>query len=245
MLLSEYALQTNQLLQNPAAAANPLYAADDITSFINRARVQLAGDGECIRNMAALNLVEGQRVYPFSAITLGDPAAGIEGIFNVRFIWYQVGTGQAAIRPRPWAWFSQYRLNNPVPSEGPPKVWAQYGQGETGSLYIDPLPDMAYVLPLDTVCVPIDLVDDTTVDAIPDPFTAAVPYFAAFLACLSAQSGARQADAERHLQRYTEFKNRARTYSTPSILPSQYEQTPSQTRGNLLGLQPAGGGAPQ
>ncbi len=245
MLLSVYQQQTNSLLQNPASAANPLYALSDITAFINRARVWLAGDAEAIRNYATLNLVVGQRAYNFSDVVLTAPTAGIAGVFNIRYVWYQVGEGQQRLRPRPWAWFATYRLSNPVPPSGPPIVWSQYAQGENGSIFIDPLPDYAYVCPVDTVCVPIDLVDDTTVDAIPDPWTGTVCFLAAYFALLSAQNAARQGDADRMMQRYVEFKNKARTQSTPSILPNIYEQTPSPTRGNLLGIQPSGGGASQ
>lgn len=246
-MLTAYLTQTQQLLQNPGANANPLYAQSDLTSFINRARGQLAGDSESIRNYATMPVVAGQRQYPFSAVVFSEPnqaLSGIDGIFNIRFVWYQIGDGgQVSVRPRPWAWFSQYRLNTPVPSPGPPKVWTQYGQGETGSIFLDPIPDIDYTLVLDTVCVPVDLVDDTTVEAIPFPWTDAVCYFAAYLACLSAQSGARQADADRHMARYTEFKNKARVYSNPTILPYIYEQSVSPVRSNQLGVQTPGGGS--
>lgn len=241
MLLSQYVLQTQQLLSNPPAQ-NPLYATSDIVSYINRARGQLAGDSESIRNYATLPIISGQRQYNFSDIDLTAPTAGISGVFNIRFAWYLVGEGQKSLRPRPWAWFSAYRLNNPVPPTGAPVVWSQYGQGDSGSIFIDPIPDIDYTLPLDTVCVPANLVDDTTVEAIPYPWTDAVPYFAAYLALLSAQSGARQADADRMMQRYTEFKNKARTYSNPSILPYLYEQAPSPVRSSQLGLAPPSGG---
>lgn len=244
MLLSEYVLQTQQLLNNPPAA-NTLYAVSDIQSYINRARGQLAGDSESIRNYATLPIVAGQRTYPFSSIVLSAPTAGIGGVFNVRYAWYLVGEGQKSLRPRPWAWFSQYRLNNPVPPSGPPIVWSQYGQGETGSIFIDPIPDIGYTLPLDTVCVPSDLVDDSSFEAIPYPWTDAVPYFAAYLALLSSQSGARQADAQRMFERYVEFKNKARTYSNPSILPNLYEQSPNQVKASILGIQPQQGGGGQ
>ena len=245
-MLALYQQQTNQLLQNPGANANPLYALSDITGFINRARHWLAGDAECVRNYATMPIVAGTRQYPFSDVVLSqpDPAlSGIAGIFNIRLIWYQVGDGQKLLRPRPWAWFSAYLLNNPVPPSGAPRVWTQYGQGEDGSIFIDPIPDGTYTLPLDAVCVPVDLVDDTTIEAIPDPWTGAVCFLAAYYALLSAQSAQRQADGDRMMERYQQFKNKARTQSTPSVLPNQYEQTPSQTRTNLLGIQPAQGGA--
>ena len=239
-MLTQYQLEVNQLLQNPAAT-NALYATSDITGWINRARVQLAGDSECCRVYTTAPLTAANGQVAFSAIDLtANPA--VNAVFNARFIWYQVGSGQAALRPRPWPWFAQYKLNNPVPPTGAPQTWAQYGQGESGSIFIDPIPDTNYTLVVDTVCVPIPLVDDTTVEAIPAPFTEAVCYYAAYLACLSAQAGVRQADADRHLSRYETLKNNARRYSNPSILPGIYEQAQSPFTPNQLGLQRSGGG---
>lgn len=145
-------------------------------------------------------------------------------------------------------------MNNPVPVQSAPTEWSQYGQGaapktglqaQGGSIYVDPVPDSAYTFQLDCVCYPIDLVDDTTAEAIPYLWTDAVAYFAAYLALLSAQSQARQADANRMFERYTEFVNRARRFSTPSVLNTSYAQNPSPTRVNQLGMSPprAAGGA--
>ena len=239
-MLDAYLTQTKQLLQNPGAP-NALYSTSDLTSYINRARGQLAGDAECTRVYATLALTQGQMQYPFSAINLGT-APGVDGVYDIRIAWYQVGVGQAWIRPRPWAWFWLYELNNPAPDQGQPKVWTQFGQGATGSIFVSPPPDTDYTLNLDVLALPIPLVDDTTVEAIPFPFTDAVPFFAAYFALLSAQSASRQADADRMLARYEEFKNRARRMSNPSVNPLIYEQAPDPFRANRLGEQQAGGG---
>lgn len=240
-MLTAYLTQTKRLLQNPGAPTS-LYSDVDLTSWINTARGQLAGDAECIRNYASLALVANQRTYNFSSITLGSPSTGIQGVFKVNTVWYQVASGQVWIRPRPWEWFSLYSLNNPVPGSGPPLRWSQFGQGVNGTIWIDPLPNIAYTVPLDTVCYPVNLVDDTTVEAIPFPWTDSVPYFAAYLALLSAQAPARQADADKMLSRYDEFKNRARRYSTPSVLPGLYAQVPNAVRSNQLGQSGQGAG---
>lgn len=249
-MLASYLAQTARLLQNPAAPA-PLYSTADLTTYVNSARGQLAGESKAIRFMGSLPLVAGQRAYPFTSIALtGGIAAGIQGVLDAEIIWYQVGDGQKWIRPRPWPWFAQYELNNPVPDSGPPKVWTQYGQGAQaqasplpvggGSLYISPLPDTAYTCPVDCVCFPVPLVDDTTVEAIPYLWTDAVPYYAAYLALLSAQTGARVQDAARMFQLYQEFVQRARRASTPMVLPGMYPQQPNPSRGNQLGVQGAG-----
>ncbi len=240
-MLNAYLTATRRLIQNPPAPV-ALYSDADLTSYVNTARGQLAGDSESIRNYATLAISQGVQKYDFSAIVLGSPTAGIKGPLNIRAAWYQVGDGQVWLRPRPWEWFSLYELNNPVPQQGPPKMWTQYGQGVGGSIFVSPVPDTDYVLPLDTMCYPLPLVDDTTAEAIPYPWTDAVPFFAAYYAYLGAQSGARQADAERMMQRYTEFVNRARRSSNPSVSPYIYEQAPDPVRANRLSL---GGGPAQ
>ena len=242
-MLITYLAATQALLQNPVANP-PLYSPGLLTTFINTARGQLAGEAECIRFMGTLTATIGQRVYPFTSITLTG-AVGIQGAFNVRNLWYQVASGQVLLRPRPFEWFSYYELNTPVPQSGPPAVWSQYGQGASaqtvpnpiggGSLYISPLPDVAYALPADCVCYPTPLATDTDPEVIPYQWTDAVPYFAAYLALMSAQTSARMQQAQEMLKLYKEFVARARQAATPSVLPTIYPQQPSPVRANQLG----------
>lgn len=158
-----------------------------------------------------------------------------------------VGTGNVWITPRGFEWLTYYRLNNPVPQQARPTDWSQFGQGaapapsqqaDGGTLYVDPVPDQSYTATCDCVCYPITLVDDTTAEALPYLWTDAVPYFAAYLALLSAQTGAREEMANRMFARYQEFVNRARAFSNPSVLGGQYAQAPSLVRQNQLGLAP-------
>src|SRR5277367_5593898 len=183
---------TRQQLINPA----------DLIDYVNEARSQLAGESECIRYLGSLALTMGTRVYPFSAITLpGGAGAGVQGILNVRTAWYQIGTGQVWFRPRAFEWFSIYELNSAAPSSGPPYAWAQFAQGASGSIYISPLPNIAYTLSLDCVCYPIALVDDTTVEAIPFLWTDAVAYYATYLAMLAMETGAATDEAQKMFAR--------------------------------------------
>ena len=246
-MLTSYQTATQNLLQNPAAP-NPLYATATLTTYINQARGQLAGESKSIRYMGSLSISAATfpQAYPYSSIVLTNAAAaGIQGVLDVETLWYQLGTGQQWIRPRPWPWFSWYELgaNNPAP--GPPVVWSQYGQGAAsqssplpvggGSLYISPPPDMTYTVIVDAVCYPIPLVNDTTPEALPYLWTDAVPYFAAYLALLSAQTGVRTQEADAMFKRYELFVQRARAAATPLILPGQSPQNTNPTRANQLG----------
>jgi hypothetical protein len=218
-VLTAYQTATQNLLQNPGAPVT-LYPTATLTTFINTARGQLAGDGECIRNLVTFATVSGHSNYGFTSAVIS--VTGIQGILNIRAL--SSSAQQAApLNAWPWEYFQQYFLFNGL--TGLPTDWAQYSQGANGSFYVNPIPINILTLTADAVCYPINLVDDTTVEAIPYPWTDAVPYFAAYLALMGAQTSARIEYAQRMLQLYNEFKDRARRYSTPEVLPFQYEQT--------------------
>jgi hypothetical protein len=230
-----------------------------LTRWINIARGQIAGESEAIRFMASIPTVINQRAYNFSAINTGVAATnGIQGVMNVRAITYNIGqntyglSGQQWITPRSWEWFTLYHLNNPVPDVGPPATWSQFGQGSagtgtgssaTGSFYIDPPPDAVYQLNLDCVCYPIALAADADPEAIPYQWVDCVPFFAAYYAYLSSQTGARQADAERMFNHYKEFVQRARQAANPSVNRSIYEQASDPAQAAKMGINPQKAGA--
>ena len=256
-MLTYYQTQTARLLQNPAAPIT-LYSTTDLTSYINTARGQLCGEGQCVRVIGTISTVIGQRNYNFSGINIGTPSStGVEGVIHVRRIMYNVGQGQKWMRPRNWEWFDLYKLNNPAPVSGAPQVWAQYAQGSagigsitgegtgsvsSGSFYIDPIPDMVYTLNCDCVCYPVSLVADTDPEAIPYLWTDAVPFFAAYYALLSSQTSARMQDAQRMMEYYKLFVDRARKAATPDVNKYLYQQVPDPTTANKIGLVARGGG---
>ena len=235
-MLAQYQTQTQQLLQNPPSAASSLYALSDLTDYINTARGQIAGEGECIRVYGTLAAVAGTRAYPFSGITLSG-VSGVEGVFNVRGATIGVASGQSWLHPRPFPYFQLYYLNNPVPEEDTPVDYSVYGQGSAGSIYLNPVPDQSYTLSLDCVCYPVPLVDDITAEALPYPWTDCVAYFAAYLALLSAQ---RTSDADHMFQLYQTFMSRARQFVNGAVNPGQYSQQGNPTRSGQLGVTPKG-----
>lgn len=238
-MLTQYLTRTAQLLQNPAAP-QPLYNETDLTGYINEARGQLAGTAECIRVPATLIITQGTIAYPFSSIVV--PAGqGLLAPIHVRNLWQQIGNGgYHYIAPRPYPWFAVYNANNPAiqNQQGPPDEWAQYGQGVNGSIYLSPAPDQTYTLSTDPVWLPGPLTTDTTPEPIPYLWTDAVPFFAAYLALMASQTGARSQEADKMLERYGEFMTNARRSATPDILPDIWEQSPSPVRQNQLGIAP-------
>jgi hypothetical protein len=213
-VLSQYTLILQNLIQSPTSPV-PLLPSSLLDTYINIARQQLAGDGECIRLFGTLMMSSGISNYTLAAI-VPNPfgTSGVDGVLAVRM----ANQGGRLLDLRPWEWFFNYYYAQPATS-GMPMVVAQQGQGLSGTLWFWPPPDPMHAalgVNFDCVCLPIPLVDDTTPDAIPYPWSDAVPFYAAYYAYMAMQ---RQADADMMLARYLMLMRRARGESVPSALP--------------------------
>lgn len=130
----------------------------------------------------------GQEVYPFSGVDLTQ-FPGVDSILAVQSVsvlfsnWrympgmYDFTTYQAKIRQFP---SNQYQWT--------PAFCSQYGQGTDGSFYAYPPPSQTYQMEWDCYCLPSDLKNDLSVEAIPQPWSDVVPYYAAHLAFLELQN---------------------------------------------------------
>lgn len=158
-------------------------------------------------------LVQGQEVYPFSGVDL-SASPGCQAVYRVISISiiysnyryslpvYSFSVYQAQIRQYPF----QYQYV--------PAFASQFGQGVGGSFYVYPLPSQVYQYELDCLCIPQDLDNDQSVEAIPQPWQDAVPYFAAHLAYLELQNF-NAANGyftlfDNMLQRYSNYARRGR-----------------------------------
>ena len=254
-MLLAYINQTRSLLQLPGTNSTSLYSDADLTRWINIVRGQVAGEAECIRVIGTIPTVAAQQAYPFSSINVGVPATtGVQGVINIQSLSYNAGNGQTWMAPRAWEWFRLYNLNNAVPPSGPPKEWAQFGQGAApsgvantqvngGSFYVSPLPDDAYTVNCNSVCYPIALATDADPEALPYFWTDAVPFFAAYFALMSAQTNARMADAaQMYKGHYNEFMSRARKQSNPSAINYLYSQSGDPAQAVKMGVKGGAGG---
>lgn len=208
-MLAAYQAQLQALIQAPNSPS-PLVPAASQTSYINIARAQLAADAECIRVTGALALVAATQAYAFSAIVL----PGAQGYGSVIAVRSGIVAGVGKLEIRPWEWFQAYYSE--VSGAGLPRIAAQQGQGVNGTLQFWPQPAAPGSVNIDCVVLPIDLADDTTVEAVPRLWRDAVPFYAAWLAMQSLQ---RQADAEAMLKRYMMLAQRGRQLATPTELP--------------------------
>lgn len=208
MLLSQYENATQQLFQALTSTV-PLIALSVIDDYINTARNQVAAEGQACRTEASLALSAGVRTYPFSAFTFGPTQSAVLAIRSGAI-------GTTPLDVRGWEWFAQYYL--PDPAVGPPRIVAQHRPGTLGNLTFFPTPSISTVAQFDAVCLPLVLVNDATPEALPYPWTDAVPFYAAWLCMMNAQ---RQADADMMFARYEQIMMRlAHMGVTPTELPS-------------------------
>lgn len=147
--------------------------------------------------------------------------SGISSVLTIRQLSVNTtGSVYKMLANRPWPWFNRYNLaNGQSISSGVPNTWSQQAPGIQGVFGIAPPPNSGYTISADVVCMPADLVSDSTYDAIPAPFDDAVPYYAAYKAYLSSQ---RTQDATVMLGRYKEFLKRAIDMSQPTVIPINF-----------------------
>lgn len=129
-----------------------------------------------------------QEVYAFKDVPI-ESLPGVQSILSLRSIQMIWGTT--------WAWtcarcgFTKYQslIKQYVQQfQAPPVYGCQFGQGVDGTIHLFPRPNQAYQMVWDVSCLPIDLEDDLSVEAIPDPWRNAVQFYAAHLALLSKAS---------------------------------------------------------
>lgn len=209
-MLNSYIAAVQNLMQAPSAPV-ALVSTAQLTIYINTARAQVALDAECIRQFMTLALASGTQSYAFSLFSGADT-----GVQTAPLAVRQIILSGFEVARRDWEWFVSYRCV--APGSGTPSECAQQGQGQGGTLYFWPIPNAALTASVDVVGLPVPLASDSDPEAIPYPWTDAVPFYAAWLALMSQQ---RQADAELMLRRYEMLARRGRQGSTPTYLPNQ------------------------
>lgn len=165
-----------------------------------------------------------QEVYAFSSVTplVATSGSGIQNIFELNSISMIWGTFRYTLKH---VSFSKYQAVGRPYTAGYtyiPAVWAQFGQGVTGSVYLYPIPNASYQFEWDCLCVPNDLNVNTDAEAIPYPFSDCVPFLAAYYAFMQKQ---RNADADRMMKEYKTFMTRARTFSQRRFVSNWYGRT--------------------
>ena len=131
--------------------------------------------------VGGINLLnQGQEKYNFSDIDLsGNP--GCKSVYAIRGVSIIYSGYRYSLEYMAWTRYQIYRAY-PYQYQYTPAIFAQFGQGSGGSLFFYPLPSQALQAEYDCQCLPSDLIDDQSVEVIPDPWTDAVPFYAAHFA---------------------------------------------------------------
>lgn len=158
---------------------------------------------------------QGQEIYDFSDFPL-DNFPGVDHVLNVRSIAVLFNNWRYATLRYPFQQYQAYIRKYPQNFQYVPEVISQYGQGENGSLYMYPLPNASYQFEADCICMPIDLITDQSVEAIPAPWTDAVVFLGAYycLTELANYNGARYFKSE-----FDDFMSRYSAGARPGGVP--------------------------
>ena len=176
MLLSVYITRARRLLND---AQGNYWTTPELTDYINEAREKTATDTACVRSFQTGTLKTGVEKYLFTDILPNGSKTidilGVQPIFgNTRYSlrWYTYTYFTAFYRP--WTQYQQL-----------PVAFTVYGPN---ILWVAPTPNVDYPnTEFDTAVIPDNLINDNTVDKIPEPYTDAVKYYAARLAKLRMQ----------------------------------------------------------
>lgn len=169
--------------------------------------------------LPALATVTSQELYQFSQANVFAAATpGVRAILDVQQIAVYWGNLKPALEYKPWTLFNAYFRAWPQFSNLP-SCWSKYGQGEAGSVYFWPIPVEVLGMDWDCICEPIDLLNDGTVEAIPQPWQNAVQYYAVRQALFNSQ---RFDDADRFFSYYQMQMRRARAFSQRNLTTQPY-----------------------
>lgn len=196
------------------------------SGYVTAPTITITGDGAGATATAILtdfvHTVVGQEKYDFADINPIVQAnfPGVERIIAVQSVSVSWGSWKPTLSWRPWTRLQAYARSNNLTLQNYPTLWAQYGQGAKGSIYVYPLPSLVAQMEWDCYCQPVDLTGaDDEVEALPDPWTDAVVLLAAYYGYLQAQ---RRDDAQLMVNEYKRFLRENRTYVQPSMVADFY-----------------------
>ncbi len=129
----------------------------------------------------------GQEIYRYSDIPL-ENFPGVEEVFWVNSVSLIYANYRYSLMTYSFSTYQAKIRNFPLSYRYVPSVCAQLGRGTAGSLYLYPVASASYQLELDCFCLPSDLENDQSEEAIPQPWQDCVPWYAAHLAFLELQN---------------------------------------------------------
>jgi hypothetical protein len=163
-------------------------------------------------------LNQGQEVYPFSGVDLSlNP--GCMSVYYVRSISILYNNYRYSLPVYSFSIYQAMIRQYPFQYQYVPTFASQFGQGVSGSFYVYPLPSQSYQYELDCQCLPIDLIDDLSVEALPQPWQDSVAFYACHLAMTELQN---YNAATYFLTLYEKFAQRFSNYARVGRVTNPY-----------------------
>jgi len=132
-------------------------------------------------------LLQGQEVYPFSAVDL-SAFPGVQSIYKIQSVSIIYSNYRYSLPCYAFSTYQAFIRQFPFQYQWVPCYCAQFGRGTAGSFFMYPIPSQVYQLEWDAMCLPSDLQDDVSVEVLPDPYTDAVPFLACYYGYLELQN---------------------------------------------------------
>lgn len=171
-----------------------------------------------ICNVAGISqTVTNQEVYQFSAFA--NPKPGYGPIIAVRSVAIIYANYRYVILKYSWTTYQAMIRQYPRQYYYVPTMCAQLGQGASGSLFLYPIASQPYQMEWDCTFLPADLNSNLDAEAIPLPWTDAVPMLAAAYAFMELQN---LNAANYYIQLYEKFLNRFSVAARPSQIVNPY-----------------------
>lgn len=196
------------------------------TGYVDTPTVTIDGDGTGATATATLSphvaTVSSQETYAFSTFnaviqSLVPGAGDVLGVQSIAVSW---GAMKPTLDRTDWTSLQAYARSYNLGFMNYPKVWAQYGQGANGTVYLWPIPSLVSQMDVDCYCSVADLSASQTVDLIPEPWDQPVVYYAAYFCYMNAQ---RKTDAGMAKGEYERLIREGRSaVSPPAWVPSMY-----------------------
>lgn len=160
----------------------------------------------------------GQEQYRFRDINL-EAFPGVEAVYFVRGVSLIYSNYRYSLPCYPFSVYQSHIRQYPRQYQYVPTFCSQFGQGVEGSFFFYPLPSQPYQMEWDCQCLPSDLVNNDSPEALPQPWTDAVMYFAAHIAMLEAQQWN---SARGFLELYEKFAQRYSDYARAGRVINPY-----------------------
>jgi hypothetical protein len=181
--LDTYNARTRRLLTD---GGKQYWSDHDLTDHINQARVRVAGDTKCLRQLiTGITLPQGQEAYNIvQTVNAGTPpllGPNVVEVIGVTIYW---GNMRVKCINRPWTeQDAKLRIFQTYITR--PGSVAMMG---ANTIYLNPVPDQNYNSDWDVVVVPPPLMNSSDMEVLPVVFQTPVPYYAAHLAKYTEQS---------------------------------------------------------